>query len=180
MVELLDAGDDSITDDDDDNVNCEIKSHADLYRLCKAKVAHDAVLGQIDASLAKKPLTATEAPHLDTKSLIAKLEDVAKTDEPDVFTILAEQIKYPVLGTVRSRIRKGTSPEPKTPVIRQSKGLLGYCQEFDRLSIEEEGQLLCYNEPTDELDDDDLRICLTLSLLLPCFRHGHYNEMGAS
>ena len=64
--------------------------------------------------------------------------------------ILAEQIKDPVLGTVRSWIQKGTSPEPKTPEIQQSKGLSRYCQEFDRPLIEEEGQLLCYNEPTDK------------------------------
>ena len=77
-------------------------------------------------------------------------------------TILAEQIKAPVPRTVRSWIRKGTSPEPKTPEIQQSKGLLGYCQEFDRLLIEEEGQLLCYNELTDKLHDENLRICLPL------------------
>ena len=146
--------------------------------MCKAKAAHDAVLGKIDASLAKKPLTANEAPHLDTKSLIAKLDDVAKTVALDVSTILAEQIKDPVLGTVRSWIRKGTSPEPKTPEIQQSKEPLRYCQEFDRLLIEEGGQLLCYNEPTDKLDDENLRVCLPLSLFLACFRLGHYNEMG--
>ena len=133
---------------------------------------------KIDASLAKKPLTANEAPHLDTKSLIAKLDEVAKTIDLDVSTILAVQIKDPVLGTVRSWLRKRISPEPKTPEIQQSKGLLRYCQEFDRLLIEEEGQLLCYNEPTDELDDEHLRICLPLSLFLACFRLGHYNEMG--
>ena len=69
--------------------------------MCKAKAAHDAVLGKIDASLAKKTLTINEAPHLDTKSLIAKLDEVAKTVDLDVSTILAEQIKDPVLGTVR-------------------------------------------------------------------------------
>ena len=135
-------------------------------------------MGKIDASLAKKPLTATEAPHLETKSLIAILDDIAKTVDLDVSTIQAEQIKDPVLRTIRSWIRKGSSPEPKFPEIQQSKGLLRYCQEFDRLLIEEEGQLLCYNEPTDKLDEEHLRICLTLSLFLTCFRPGHYNEMG--
>ena len=130
-------------------------------------------MGKIDASLAKKLLTANEAPLLDTKSLIAKLDDVAKTVDLDVSTILAEQIKDPVLGTVRSWLRTGNSPEAKSPDIQQSKGLLRYCQEFDRLSIEEEGQLLCYNEPTDKLDNENLRICLPLSLFLACFRLGH-------
>ena len=142
--------DDATTDDDEDNLICDINTHADHYRLCKAKAAHDAVLGKIDASLVKKPLTANEAPHLDTKSLIAKLDDVAKTVNLDVSTILAEQIKDTMLGTVRSWLRKGISPEAKSPDIQQSKGLLRFCQEFDRLLIEEEGQLLCYNEPTDK------------------------------
>ena len=97
--ETHDDKDDAITDDDEDNLICEINTHANHYRLCKAKAAHDAVLGKIDASLAKKPLTANEAPHLDTKSSIAKLDDVAKTVDLDVSTILAEQNKDPVLGT---------------------------------------------------------------------------------
>ena len=176
--ETYDHEDDATADNYEDNLVCEMNTHADHYRLCQAKAAHHVVLGKVDTSLAKKPLTVIEAPHLDTKSLIAKLDDVAKTVDLDISTILAEQIKDPVLGTVPSWIRKGISPEPKTPEIQQSKGLLRYCQEFDRLLIEEEGQLLCYNEPTDKLDDENLRICLPLSLFSACFRLGHYNEMG--
>ena len=93
---------DELPDDDEDNIICEINSSADNYRLCQAKAAHDAVLGKIDSSLAKKTLTATEAPHLDTKALFTELNDVAKTVYLDVSTILAEQMKDPVLGLVRS------------------------------------------------------------------------------
>ena len=165
---------DAITTDDEDD---EINTYADHYILCTVKAAHDNVLGKIDASLTTKPLTDNEAPHLGTKSLIAKLDDVAKTVGLDVSTILAEQIKDPVLGTVRSWIRKEISPEPKTPEIHQSKGLLRYCQEFEQLLVEEEGQVLCYNESTEKLDDENLRICLPLSLFLTRFRLGLYNEM---
>ena len=91
--ETDDNEDDAATDDDEDNLICEINTHADHYRLCKAKTAHDAVLGKIDASLAKKPLTVNEAPHLNTKSLITKLDEVAITIDLDVSTIQAEQIK---------------------------------------------------------------------------------------
>ena len=178
LAEPHDDDDNPIIDDDEENFICEINTHANRNRFCKAKAAHDALLGKINASLAKRPLTATEAPHLDTKSLIAKLDEVAKTIDLDVSTNLAEQIKDPVLGVVRSWIRKGTLPEPKHPEIQQSKGLLRYCQDFDRLLIQEEGQLLCYNEHNDKLDDKNLRICLPLSLFLACFRLGHYNEMG--
>ena len=124
--------------------------------MCKATTAHDAVFGKIDASLAKKPLTITEAPHLGTKALITKLDDVS--------TILTEQITDTFLGTVRSRIRKQISLDAKSPDIQQSKGLLRHYQEFDRLLTETDGQLLCYNEPSDNLDEQKLRICLPLSL----------------
>ena len=156
--ETYDHEGDAAADDDEDNLICEMNTHANHYRLCKAKAAHDAILGKRDASLAKKPLTVNEAPLLDTKSLIAKLDDVAKTVDLDVSTILAEQIEEPVLGTVRPWIRTKISTEPKTPEVQQSKGLLRYCQDFNRLLIEEEGQLLCYNEPTDNLDDENLQI----------------------
>ena len=33
--------------DNEDNLICEINTHADPYRLCKAKAAHDAVFGGI-------------------------------------------------------------------------------------------------------------------------------------
>ena len=62
--------------------------------------------------------------------------------------------------------------------MRKSEGLLRYGQELDRLFIEKNGQLLCYDEPSDSLDERNLRICLTLSLFLACFQMGHYNELG--
>ena len=166
------------TDSEDDNILCGISTQADQARLCQAKQAHNLVLGKTDASLAKKGITASDSPHLDTKRLIQKFDEVAKTVDLDVSTILEEQMKDPVLGTVRSWIRKNTSPDVKSPEIQQSKGLLRYCQEFDRLLIEDEGQLLCYNEPTDKLEEDNLGICLPLSLFLACFQLGHYNEIG--
>ena len=166
------------TDTEDDIIVCDISIQADQARLCQAKQSHDTVLGKTDASLAKKCLTASDAPHLNTKALIQKLDEVAKTVDLDVSTILEEQMKDPLLGTVRTWIRKNTPPGTKSPEIQQSKGLLRYCQEFNRLLIEEEGQLLCYNEPSDKLEEENLRICLPLSLFLACFRPRHYNEMG--
>ena len=96
------------TDSEDDNIVCDISIQADQARLCQAKQAHDLVLGKTDASLAKKCLTASDAPHLNTQALIQKLDEVAKTVDLDVSTILEEQMKDPVLGTVRSWIRKNT------------------------------------------------------------------------
>ena len=128
--------------------------------------------------MAKKPLTITEAPHLDTKTLISKLDEVAKSVDLDVSTILAEQIKDPVLGTVRFWIRKQISLNVRSPEIQQTKGLLRYCQELGRLLIETEGQLIGYNEPSDKMDEEKVRNCLPLSLFPACFSLGQYNEMG--
>ena len=113
-----DRTEDDKEEDDDDHI-FKVDTNIDHYRLCKAKTAHDSVLGKIDASLAKKPLTITEAPHLDTKALISKLDEVAKSVDLDVSTILAEQIKDPILGTVRSWIRKQISPNVKSLEIQQ-------------------------------------------------------------
>ena len=45
-------------------------------------------------------MRAADAPHLNTKALITKLDEVPETVDLDVSTILAEQIKHLVFGTV--------------------------------------------------------------------------------
>ena len=174
-------GDDSnhvSIDSENDNTVSDIRVQADQARLCQAKQTHELVLGKPDDSLVKKILTTSDAPNLITKAIIQKLDEVAKTVDLDISTILAEQIKDPVLGIVRSWIRETITLDFKSPEIQQSKGLLRYCQDFNGFLIEEEGQLFCYNEPSDKLEEANLRICLPFSLFLACFRLGHYNEMG--
>ena len=51
--ELHDDEDDATADDNEDNLICEITTHADHHTLCEAKAAHVAVLRKIYASLAK-------------------------------------------------------------------------------------------------------------------------------
>ena len=115
---------------------------------------------------------------MDTKTLTVKLDEVAKNVELDVSNIRAEQIKDPVLGIVRSWIRRKMSLDVESLWIQQSKGLLRYCQELDRLLIENEGQLLCHNVLSDKLNEENLRICLPLSVFPSGFHLGHYNQMG--
>ena len=111
------------------------------------------VLSTADASLLKKPLSTTAAPHLRSQSLITILDDVAKVVDLDVPTILQEQLKDPVLINVGFWIQGSIYPDLKAAEIRQSKRLLRYGQELDRLLIEEHGQLLCSDEPSDTLDE---------------------------
>ena len=110
--------------------------------------------------------------------MITKLDDVAKVVDLDVPTILQEQLKDPVLSNVRSWIEGNLSPDLRAPEIRQSKNLPRYGHELDRLLIEEHGQLLCYDDFPDTLDERNLWICLPLSLFLACFQIGHYKELG--
>ena len=135
------------------------------------------MIGKTDAALAQKLLTVSHVPHIDTRALVQKLDEVSKEVDQDVSTIPAEQMKKPIIGTVRSWVRANTSPAFRSPEIQLIKGLLRYCQKFNRLVIEEEGPLLCYNEPSDKLDEENFRICLLLSLFHACFRLGHYNGM---
>ena len=165
------------SDEEEDEYVCEINAN-DHYRLCKARAALDLVISDLDTLLAKKTLSAAAAPHLRTPDLITKLDDVANIVDLDVPTILQEQLKDPVLSIVSSWIERNLCFQFRPPEIRQSKGLLRYGQELDRLLIEEHGQLLCYDELSDPLDEMNLRICLPLSLFLVCFRMGHYNELG--
>ena len=175
-VERVVPEDCDIAKHEDDYV-CEINANDD-YRLCKARAAHNLVISDPDTLLAKKILSATAVHHLRTQDLITKLDDVAKIVDLDVPTILQEQLKDPVLSIVRSWIEGNTSPDLRAPEVPRSKGLLRYGQELDRLLREEHGQLLCYDETSDTLDERNLRICLPLSLFLACFRKGHFNELG--
>ena len=89
-------GDDSFhisTDSDDDNIECDIGIQADQAVLCQAKQVHDLVLGKTDALLVKKFLTTSDAPHLDTKALIQKNDEVAKIVDLHVSTTPTEQMK---------------------------------------------------------------------------------------
>ena len=164
-------------DEDEDAYISEIIAN-DHYRLFKARAAHDLVLSTADALLAKKLVSAKAAPQLRTQDLITMLDDVAKVVDLDVPTILQEQLKDPVLSIVRSWIERNISLDLRAPEIRQSKSLLRYGQELDKLLIEEDDQLLCYNEPSDTLDKKNSRFCLPLSLFLACFQMGHYKELG--
>ena len=164
-------------DKDELDYVCEINAN-DHYHLCKARAAHDLVNSDPDTLLAKKTLSAAAAPPLRTQDLITKLDDVAEVVDLDVPPILQEQLNDPVPSIVRSWIESNLSSDIRAPEIRQSKGLLGYGQELDRLLIEDNRQLLCYDERSDTLDERNLRICLPLSLFLACFRMGHYIELG--
>ena len=105
-----------------------MNTHADHHRLCKAKAAHDAVLGKIDASLAKKPLTATEEPHLDTKSLIANLDEVAETIDLDVSTILANELKFQFYEQFDHGYEKELHPKQNHPTFNSPKDYFDFAK----------------------------------------------------
>ena len=120
LDELPDDGD-AITNDDEDNLIGEMNTHADHDRLCKAKAAHDTVLGKIDASLAKKPLIATEAPRLDVKTLIAKLDDVAKKLILMCLLCLQNKSKTQFMECLHQGSEKELHPNLKIPRFNNQK-----------------------------------------------------------
>ena len=111
------------------------------------------------------------------RELIGQLDKFSKEAELNLTTILQEQINdqsqineqlMTVFSVVRQWMKTGNKPTPKSPVLQHSKGLMRYFPHA----------LLCYNEPTDDPADENLRICLQLSLFLACFRMGLYNDLG--
>ena len=115
----------------------------------------------------KKTFPAITAPTLKTRDLITELDEVAKVVVFNVPTISQEKLEDLVLNVVRSRIQETVFLDQKTPEVRQPKGLLRYWQELNRLLVEERGQFLCYNEPSDKLGEKNLRICLPLFVFWP-------------
>ena len=112
-------------------------------------------------------------PEVDTKELIQKLSDFAKTADLDVTTLVEEQLNDPVLQKVRSWIKKSDKRPTKTHDINQSKALLSYFNKFEQLFIDEETNLLCYNETVQETNRTEMKICVPLSLFLPLFKLAH-------
>ena len=69
-------------------------------------------------------MTATASPQLKTQGLITKLDEVAKILDPDVTTILQQQLKDPLFRNLRCWVSECISSEPEAPEIRKSEGLL--------------------------------------------------------
>ena len=95
-------------------------------------------------------------PEVDTKELKQKLSDFAKTADLDVNTLVEEQLNDPVLLKVRSWVKKSDKRPIKTHDIPQSKALLSYFNRFEQLSIDEETNLLCYNETVQETSKTEI------------------------
>ena len=61
----------------------------------------------------------------------------------------------------------------KTAEVNQSKALLSYYNKFEQLYIDEETNLLCYNEQMTNSCKMEMKICAPLSLILPLFSLAH-------
>ena len=116
-------------------------------------------------------------PEVNTKELIMKLNDFAKTADLHVTTLVEEQLNDPVLQKVRSWIKKSDKQPAKTHDINQSKALLSYFDKFEQNLIDEESNRLCYYEQVQETNKTEKKICVPLSLFLPLFElaytHSH-------
>ena len=82
--------------------------------------------------------------HTDTLDLIAKVTDFAKNANLDTDNILEEQVNDSVIDKVRDWLKVGKAPE-KDYIIKQSKALQTYRNNFNLLFLESQYDLLCYS-----------------------------------
>ena len=127
-----------------------------------------------ETKLLKKNIDHELFPHVDTKDIIQKLSDFAKEADLDIDTLVSEQINNPVLQIVRKWIKQSDKRPQKTAEVNQSKALLSYYNKYEQLYIDEETNLLCYNEPMTDSCNMEMKICVpSLSLFLPLFALAH-------
>ena len=112
--------------------------------------------------------------------MIQKLSDFAKTADLYVTTLVEEPLNDPVLQKVSSWIKKSDKRPTKTQDINQSKAILSYFNRFEQLIIDEETNLLCYNETVQETNKTEMKICVPLSLFLPLLKLAHTQPLWSS
>ena len=112
----------------------------------------------------------------DSLDFIFKLTDFAKTAALDVETIVQEQLKDPVVESVKKWVKRGTKPETK-PHRPQDKAIRAYLRQFDLLFIENQNELLCIHEYNDDCSQTP-KICLPLSLFLNSFKLAHSHPIS--
>ena len=89
------------------------------------------------------------------------MTDFAKTAALDVETNVQEQLKDPVIESVKKWVKRGTKPETK-PHRPQDKAIRAYLRQFDLLFIENQNELLNIHEYNDDCSQTP-KICLPLS-----------------
>ena len=71
---------------------------------------------------------------------------------------------------------KESYPKQKRPQFNKAKEYFDIAKKLSDSESKKKRQLLCYNDPSDKMEDGNLRICSPLSLFLAGIRHGYYNE----
>ena len=89
---------------------------------------------------------------------------------------LEEQVNDTVIDKVKDWLKVGKAPE-KDYIIKQSKTLQTYRNNFNLLFLERQYDLLCYSEPCED-GSFDVRICLPLSLFIKIFEVAHTHELS--
>ena len=103
------------------------------------------------------------------------MTDFAKTAALDLETTVQEQLKDPIINSVKKWVKRGTKPETK-PHRPRDKAIRAYVRQFDLLFIENQIELLCIHEYNDDCSQTP-KICLTLSLFLNSFNLAHSHQV---
>ena len=81
-----------------------------------------------------------------------------------------------MIDKVRDWLKVGKAPE-KDYIIKQSKALQTYRNNFNLLFLESQYDLLCYSEPCED-SSFDVRICATLLLFIKIFEVAHTHKLS--
>ena len=81
-----------------------------------------------------------------------------------------------MIDKVRDWLKVGKAPE-KDYIIKQSKALQTYRNNFNVLFLESQYDLLCYSEPCED-GSFDVRICAPLSLFKKIFEVAQTHELS--
>ena len=111
----------------------------------------------------------------DARELIDKLTTFSKEVDLNTSVICQEQLNDPVIQQIR-QLRTNNNKDEKKIEFRQSKAILSYINNFEKLSFV--GNILCIQQQTDEPDIEYLKICVPLSLFFKVFQLAHCELSG--
>ena len=111
----------------------------------------------------------------DARELIDKLTNFSKEADLKTSVICQEQLKDPVIQQIR-QLRTNNTQDEKKIEFRQSKAIMSYINNFEKLSFER--NILCIQQQTDEPDIENLKICVPLSLFFKAFQLAHCELSG--
>ena len=94
----------------------------------------------------------------------------------NITAISQEQLKDPVIQIVREIFESGNKDE-KNEEFRQSIAMKAYLNNFENLC--QFGNILCIEQPTEDPNNHNIKICAPVSLFVKIFELAHQDSLSA-